>query len=77
MKKVIIGLAIFICIAIATYLIVEFKVKKWKCTEGKCERVIGGDFSSLDKCKNMCKIKKEKLTKTDKPKKKVRWADQK
>jgi len=87
MNKLII-LVILIAIGVAIYLIIEFKVKKWKCTEGKCEKVIGGDFSSLEKCKELCKIKQEYTSRKKhdqrlirkarrderKERKKVRWA---
>jgi hypothetical protein len=40
-------------------LLYIFKVKKWKCIEGKCELVLGGDYSSIEKCqKSGCVIKK-------------------
>ena len=59
MNKSLIILAILVVLGVSTYLIIEFKVKKWKCTEGKCEKVIGGDYASLDKCRNGCKVKKQ------------------
>jgi hypothetical protein len=59
MNKALIILAVCIAIGVTVYLVIEFKVKKWKCTEGKCEKVIGGDYSSLEKCKNQCKVKQK------------------
>ena len=56
MKKFLIALAILVVLGVITYLVIEFKVKKWKCKEGKCEKVIGGDYSSLEKCKQQCKV---------------------
>lgn len=73
MNKLII-LSILISIGIAIYLIIEFKVKKWKCTEGTCEKVIGGDFASLEKCRKMCKIRQDYNSRAHNHKKKVKWA---
>ena len=50
-------LAIFLAIGVTAYLIVEFKLKKWKCSEKGCEKVMGGDFASLEKCKQQCAVK--------------------
>ena len=47
-------LAVLFSVGIIIYLIIEHGVKKWKCNEGHCEKVIGGDFSSLEKCRNRC-----------------------
>jgi hypothetical protein len=57
MQKTFITLAILLAIGITIYLIIEYGVKKWKCNEGHCEKVIGGDFSSLEKCRNSCAMK--------------------
>ena len=35
------------------------KSKKWSCVEGTCERIIGGDYESLQDCQQSCKIKKK------------------
>lgn len=37
-----------------------YKGRKWRCTEGKCELVIGGDCDSKDKCLTKCKSIQEK-----------------
>lgn len=37
-----------------------YKGRKWRCTEGKCELVIGGDCDSKDKCLTKCKAVQEK-----------------
>lgn len=49
--KIIVVLAI---VSVVCWLIIEHGVKKWSCNEGQCEKVIGGDFSSLEKCRNSC-----------------------
>lgn len=60
--KILFIISILIALTVITYLVIEFKVKKWKCTEGKCEKVIGGDFSSLEKCRKMCQVKQNYYT---------------
>jgi hypothetical protein len=47
-------LTVLLVAGLVIYLIIEHGVKKWKCNEGHCEKVIGGDFSSLEKCRNRC-----------------------
>lgn len=32
-------------------LLIQFVFKKWKCNNGTCEKVLGGDYSSLKDCK--------------------------
>lgn len=55
---------VIIVILLITFIIILsillFK-KKWKCIEGKCELVIGGDCDTKDKCLAKCKIIHEKL----------------
>jgi len=34
--------------------IMEFGMKKWKCVDKKCIKVLGGDYSSKDKCEEVC-----------------------
>jgi len=55
--KTLVILAIFLAIGVTAYLVVEFKIKKWKCNERGCERVFGGDFSSREQCQQQCKTK--------------------
>ena len=31
-------------------ILIEYVFKKWKCKEGKCEKVFGGDYSTLKEC---------------------------
>lgn len=58
MNKILLWIiGITVILGIGAYLLIEFKFKKWRCREGKCEKVLGGDFSSLDKCKESCKAK--------------------
>lgn len=45
------------------------KSKKWSCVEGTCERIIGGDYESLQDCQQSCKIKKQEKNKEDDKKK--------
>jgi hypothetical protein len=46
---------LFIAVAFTiTYLIIQFVVKKWKCVGKTCEKVIGGDFDSLESCQQTC-----------------------
>jgi hypothetical protein len=32
------------------FLLIEYVFKKWKCNEGKCEKVILGDYSTIKEC---------------------------
>ena len=47
-------LSLCLIIGISTLFLVEYKFKRWRCNEGQCEKVIGGDFSSLLECQNTC-----------------------
>lgn len=53
-QRIVVSIVIILSMSLAIYLIIEYGVKKWKCVEGTCEKVIGGDFSSLEKCKSQC-----------------------
>lgn len=80
-------LIIIICLGIGAYLLVEFKLKKWKCREGKCEKVFGGDYSTKEECANKCSMKQDYKSDKDRrliesrrervkrPKKSVSWKD--
>lgn len=54
MNKILITIAILVAIGVAVYIIVEYKIKKWSCVEGTCERVLNGEHSSLEKCQQQC-----------------------
>ena len=60
MIKTNIILIIVLIIFIIVLSVILFK-KKWKCIEGKCELVIGGDCDSKEKCLSKCKAIQEKL----------------
>lgn len=55
-------------IVVVIYCVTRKKGKKgkkegmygWSCTEGHCERVLNGDHSSLEKCRDFCMKKKGK-----------------
>lgn len=60
MKTGTIVLIIAIVLIFATVIILLFR-KGWKCTEGHCEQVIlGGEYSSKEKCKEVCEKKPQK-----------------
>ena len=50
-------LAIILIVGIIAFVIYQNK-KKWKCTEKSCERVIGGDYDTREKCLQKCSEKK-------------------
>ena len=66
MKRNILLIIIFILIVVGVivYLVIEYGLKKWRCVEGRCEKVIGGDFSSLEKCRTQCSVAQQRY-KTD------------
>ena len=37
-------------------------LKKWKCTENRCEKVFGGDYDNLSQCQNVCNKQKNNNT---------------
>ena len=65
------ALAGLLVLVVSIYLIIEFAVKKWKCTEGQCEKVLGGTYSSRSKCQTSCKKPKQ----DEKPSKQVRFKE--
>lgn len=40
----------FVVIGSIALLLIEYVFKKWKCKEGKCEKVFGGDYSTVKEC---------------------------
>lgn len=52
MYDLVIGVLIFT-------FIMEFAMKKWKCVNKKCIKVLGGDYSSKDKCEDTCESNTE------------------
>lgn len=57
--------------------------RKWSCVEGTCEKIIDGDYDSLQDCQLSCPLKKKKETYLDlervadmKKRKKVWFEDQ-
>ena len=64
-NTVLLSIIVILSITIAIYFVVEFKIKKWSCVEGKCERVLGGDYTSANECEQKCansKAKNKKVT---------------
>ena len=56
MPNIIISIFVFLLLlGIIVALLIEFVFKKYKCKEGSCERVIGGDFRKKEDCENKCK----------------------
>lgn len=56
----------FMFVGALVLILIEYVFKKWKCTDGKCERVLGGDYSHLKDCiasKN-CKKTPESVSST-------------
>tara|TARA_B110000908_G_C10137659_1_gene395241 strand:+ start:265 stop:714 length:450 start_codon:yes stop_codon:yes gene_type:complete len=45
-----------VAIGVTILLLIEFVFKKWKCKDGKCKRVFGGDYSTLKDCNNKCDL---------------------
>lgn len=41
-------------VALLTYVIVEYSVKKWECREGNCVKVIGGKYETKEQCQTGC-----------------------
>ena len=64
----IVVVGVLIAVGIGIYLVVEYKVKKWSCVEGKCEKILNGDHSSLEKCQQQCALKKQPFTRPPKEK---------
>ncbi len=52
--QVITGIASLILISLIIYIIVVNFFQKWKCKEGGCEKVFGGDYSSKEECEDNC-----------------------
>ena len=40
----------FVFGGVVALVLIEYVFKKWKCKEGKCEKVFGGDYSTLKEC---------------------------
>ena len=55
MNTVLIVLTTISVFSLILFMIVEYGLKKWKCTEGQCEKMLGGDYSSKEECENHCK----------------------
>jgi len=34
--------------------------KGWRCIEGRCERVVNGEFASYGECEESCNLRKKK-----------------
>lgn len=47
-------IAILLVLGVGLYLYIEYQAKGWHCTEGTCEKVMGGEYKSLSDCKNAC-----------------------
>jgi hypothetical protein len=64
------GNIIYVLVGILLTVIIYFifttcRGKRWHCHEGKCEKVIGGEFSSYDSCLDNCHKKlPEQIIKT-------------
>ena len=42
----------FVVAGFITLFLIEYVFKKWKCDEGKCNKVFGGDYTHLKDCLN-------------------------
>jgi hypothetical protein len=40
----------FVFIMTVFFLLIEYVFKKWKCNEGKCQKVILGDYTTMKEC---------------------------
>ena len=58
-KAIIIGITIVAIIIILCFVTKESNSCKWSCNEGQCEKIIDGDFTSLEKCKKHCAKRKD------------------
>jgi hypothetical protein len=45
---------------VISMLLILFVVKKWKCINGECVSIYGGDYQNIQDCKNNCKERIEK-----------------
>lgn len=48
------ALSALLSIVVFGYIIFEYVLKKWKCVEGTCEKIIGGDYSHKSDCQKKC-----------------------
>lgn len=79
MNVTLLTIVVLIAVGIGIYLIVEYKVKKWSCVEGKCEKILRGQHSSLEQCQQQCSVKQpfkstEKDMRTKKKEKRVSFS---
>jgi hypothetical protein len=51
-------------VGVVIILLLEYIFKKWKCIDGNCEKVIGGDYSDYNKCNAKCNSSKQQNTVT-------------
>lgn len=52
---ILIILLVLLVLAVGTWLVIEYGLKRWSCTrEGGCERVIGGHFKTKQECEKQC-----------------------
>ena len=54
MEKLYKGLSVLFFVGLVGLLIVIYVNTGWRCVEGKCERSLGGQYSSKDKCNGTC-----------------------
>ena len=38
------------------YISIEYIFRKWKCNDGKCQKMFGGDYSSENECIKKCTL---------------------
>jgi hypothetical protein len=56
MSVILYGISILIIISVFGVLLIEFVIKKWKCSKnGKCTKVFGGTYSNLSDCIDNCR----------------------
>ena len=47
-------ISVVIALSLISYTVVKYRNKHWKCIEGKCEKVIIGDYNSIGECQSSC-----------------------
>jgi hypothetical protein len=53
-KSIFLVSATFIVIIVVFGLLFYENLKRWKCTENGCERIIGGDYKTKTQCETVC-----------------------
>ena len=53
------GISLTLVFVMILFYTVNYKLKKWQCTEGKCEKVFGGIYNSFQDCNAKCPEKEK------------------